>query len=53
MTQKDKLPFPPEADFHGAAIIGEDGKEIPITEEMVESACEKMDKPQTQACDGE
>lgn len=30
-------------DFHGAAVIDEDGKEIPITEEMVQDACQKLD----------
>ena len=24
-----------ERDFHGAAVIGSDGREIPITEEMI------------------
>ncbi|MCV6603721.1 MAG: hypothetical protein OIF34_00335 [Porticoccaceae bacterium] len=43
MSQKDKQPPPSEADFHGAAIVGEDGQEVPITEEMVKSACEDLD----------
>lgn len=30
-------------DFHGAAIIGEDGQEIPITEDMIKDACKKLD----------
>jgi hypothetical protein len=29
-------------DFHGAALIDEDGKEIAITEEMIEEACQKL-----------
>ena len=33
-----------DTDFHGAAIIDENGQEIPITEEMVQKACEKLDK---------
>ena len=28
--------------FHGASIIDENGKEIPITEPMVQSACNKL-----------
>ncbi len=30
------------ADFHGAAIIDANGREIPITEEMVQEACDKL-----------
>ncbi|MCB1667882.1 MAG: hypothetical protein R3E73_12040 [Porticoccaceae bacterium] len=30
-------------DFHGAAIIDEDGKEVPITEDMVQEACQEAD----------
>lgn len=33
----------PEPDFHGAAIIDEHGREIPITEDMVQRACRKLD----------
>lgn len=29
-------------DFHGAAIINQDGQEIAITEEMVENACNQL-----------
>ncbi|WP_455209641.1 PA1571 family protein [Kaarinaea lacus] len=29
----------PVIDFHGASIINEQGKEIPITEAMVQQAC--------------
>jgi len=29
-------------DFHGAAIINQDGQEIAITEDMVEDACNKL-----------
>ncbi len=32
-----------KADFHGAAILNEDGTETPITEDMVQDACEKLD----------
>ena len=38
-----------EADFHGAAILNEDGTEIPITEDMGNDARGKLDseKPDT------
>ena len=29
----------PAIDFHGASIINEQGKEVPITEAMVQQAC--------------
>jgi len=29
--------------FHGAAIIDEDGREIPITEDMIQRACEHLE----------
>lgn len=35
---------PPEVDFHGAAIIDEDGHEIPITEEMIQKACAELEE---------
>ena len=31
-------------DFHGAAIIDEDGNEVPITEDMVKKACDKLEE---------
>lgn len=34
----------PEANFHGAALIDEDGNEIPITEDMVQDACTNPDE---------
>ena len=41
---------PRPINFHGAAIIDEKGREIPITEEMVRQACKsfqgKSAKPQ-------
>ena len=37
-------PAAPEPDFHGAAIIDEEGHEIPITEDMIKDACEKLDR---------
>ena len=33
-----------EPDFHGAAIIDEQGREIPITENMIRSAIEQLDR---------
>lgn len=30
-------------DFHGAALIDEDGNEIPITEDMVQDACHNLE----------
>lgn len=31
-------------DFHGAAIIDNEGREVPITEEMVKQACEELEQ---------
>ncbi len=31
-------------DFHGAAVIDEDGNEIPITEDMVQEAFEELEE---------
>ncbi len=31
------------SDFNGAAIIDENGVEVAITEEMVQSACDQLD----------
>ena len=31
------------ADFHGAAVIDKNGQEVPITEEMVQKACSKLE----------
>lgn len=33
-----------EIDFHGATVIDEDGKETPITEEMVQRACSELEE---------
>ncbi len=33
-----------EVDFHGAAVIDENGREIPITEEMIQKACAELDE---------
>lgn len=34
-------------DFHGAAIIDENGNEIAITEDMVKQACLEIEKSKT------
>ncbi|EKF75150.1 hypothetical protein A11A3_05639 [Alcanivorax hongdengensis A-11-3] len=31
-------------DFNGAAVIDEHGREIPITEAMIQRACERLEK---------
>ena len=33
-----------EIDFHGAAVIDEDGNVTPITEEMVQKACAELEE---------
>jgi len=40
--QKQTNDDAPTTDFHGAALIDEDGNEIPITEDMVQSACSEQ-----------
>lgn len=35
-------------DFHGAAVIDEEGNEIPITEEMVQDAFEELEELEEQ-----
>jgi hypothetical protein len=42
-TDKKIAPEETTADFHGAAIIDKDGKEVPITEEMVQRACSELE----------
>ena len=34
----------PSPDFHGAAVLDEDGNEIPITEDMVQEAFEELEE---------
>ena len=41
-ASSDGRPHKYVRDFHGAAIIAEDGTEIPITESMVSGALESM-----------
>lgn len=31
-------------DFHGAALIDDQGREVPITEAMVQRACKKLEQ---------
>tara|TARA_R110000787_G_scaffold38998_9_gene97874 strand:+ start:50 stop:274 length:225 start_codon:yes stop_codon:yes gene_type:complete len=38
-----------EPDFKGAAIINEDGSETPITEDMIQTACEQLDPETSEA----
>lgn len=42
-TAKETSAEIPEVDFHGAAIIDENGNEVPITETMIKEACEKLE----------
>lgn len=35
---------PHKPDFHGAAIIDDSGREIPITEAMIQQACRKLEQ---------
>ncbi len=32
----------PHSKFNGAAMIDEEGREVPITESMIQRACEKL-----------
>jgi hypothetical protein len=47
MTNKEQETLPEQPNFNGAAIINEQGEEIPITEEMVQTACETLDDSET------
>lgn len=49
--QKDKTPKEQDPVFHGAALIDEDGNEIPITEGMVQEACTDLDEEAENAND--
>ncbi|MEH6466822.1 MAG: PA1571 family protein [Porticoccus sp.] len=44
IEQKDKTSKEQDPDFHGAALIDEDGNEILITEGMVQEACADLDE---------
>jgi len=39
----------PSPDFHGAALLDDEGNEIPITEDMVREACKELDENGQQA----
>lgn len=43
-TQNSNAAHDDNVDFHGAAIIDGHGREIPITEDMVQDACNKLEK---------
>ena len=43
MITKEQETLPEQPSFNGAAIINEQGKEIPITEEMVQTACDELE----------
>ncbi|MDB4322045.1 hypothetical protein N9975_00350 [bacterium] len=41
-SSDDKQEDTVAADFNGAAIIDEQGVEVPITEDMVQTACDEL-----------
>ena len=43
MSASKKLELEQCIDFHGAAIVNENGEEIAITEEMIEKACKQLE----------
>ena len=47
MISKEQEKLPEQPNFNGAAIINEHGKEIPITEEMVQTACDELEDSET------
>ena len=47
MTHKNPETLPEQPDFNGAAMINELGEEIPITEEMVQDACDQLENTKT------
>ncbi|MGB2287999.1 MAG: PA1571 family protein [Porticoccaceae bacterium] len=42
-NQQEANQTQPKPNFNGAAIIDENGNEIPITEEMVQNACDSLE----------
>jgi hypothetical protein len=42
-TETNQKQRPAEPDFNGAAIIDENGVEIPITEDMIKNACDQLE----------
>jgi hypothetical protein len=47
MINKEQETLPEQPNFNGAAIINEQGEEVPITEEMVQTACEELEDTKT------
>jgi len=47
VNQPDERAKEKSLNFNGAAIIDENGAEIPITEDMVQRACEHLNAPKT------
>jgi len=43
--QNEQCPPDGEIDFHGAALIDEQGREIPITDDMVRAVLDVADTP--------
>lgn len=43
-TQEELMMTMTGHEFHGAALLDEDGHEIPITEEMIVHACDELMK---------
>ncbi|MDX1696221.1 MAG: hypothetical protein R3208_20825 [Ketobacteraceae bacterium] len=41
-TESEKAPATTKGNFNGAAVIDEYGNEVPITEEMIQTACRKL-----------
>ena len=39
----------PKPELNGAAIIDENGTEVPITEDMIQSVLDQLDSPDSQA----
>jgi hypothetical protein len=35
---------PTQTDFHGAALVDAQGREIPITDDMIKQACESLER---------
>jgi hypothetical protein len=46
MMSEQKQQQENQANFHGAAVIDKQGREIPITEDMIKQACEKLEREQ-------
>jgi hypothetical protein len=43
MQTRQQNPSDHAKDFHGAALIDEQGREVPITEDMIRRACETLE----------